>query len=167
MSTLGWIHTVFGLVALLVGTAVALTRKGTHRHRTLGYVYLTSMLALNATALLIYDLFGRFGPFHWMAVASLITLLAGMVPVLARRPKDGWLDLHAGFISGSYVGLVAAFAAEITSRLPGGGSGFSGPAAAVTTVVVITIGAIAIRRSLPTSTGRAAARLREVSPVEN
>ena len=149
MSPLGTIHIIFGIAALVAGTAVVLTRKGTRSHRTLGHVYFTSMLALNGTALAIYELFGTFGPFHWMALASLATLAVGMVPILTRRPKGGWLELHAGFMTGSYVGLVAAFLSEITSRLPGGGSGFSATAVAVTTVLTIAIGALLIRRGLP------------------
>ena len=160
MSTLGWIHTIFGMVALLAGTAVILTKKGTRGHRTLGHVYLTNMIALNVSALFIYELYGRFGPFHWMALTSLLTLIAGMVPVFTRRPKVGWLQLHAAFINGSYVGLVAAFAAEITSRIPGTEAHF-GPVVGITTVVVIGIGAILIHRNLPQSLRRTPARFRK------
>lgn len=158
MSALGWIHTVFGLVALVAGTAVISVRKGTRWHRTVGHVYLTSMVALNVTGLFIYGLFGTFGPFHYMAVASLITLLLGMVPVFTRWPKGRWLELHAGFISGSFVGLVAATAAEITSRIPSGGDGFSPMVTAATTMVVIGVGVVLIRRNLPKSLGRTADR---------
>lgn len=163
MSPLGWIHTIFGLAALLAGSAVVLLPKGTRWHRTLGHFYLTSMLSLNLTSLFIYDLFGGFGPFHWMAVASLATLAAGLVPVLTRRPKGRWLGLHAGIISGSYVGLLAAAAAEVTSRLPGGGSGFSGAATAVTTVVVIGAGVYVIRLRLQKTLDRLPDRIRRAS----
>jgi uncharacterized membrane protein len=153
MSTLGWIHTIFGLVALAAGTAVILLPKATRWHRTLGHVYLTNMVALNATALFIYRLYGRFGPFHWMALGSLLTLIAGIVPVLTRRPKGRWLERHAAFINGSYVGLVAATAAEIASRLPGTESLF-GPVVAATSALVIAIGAYLIHRYLPRSLHR-------------
>jgi len=157
MSTLGWIHTIFGIVALLAGTAVIFLRKGTRWHRTLGHVYLTNMLALNVSALFIYKLYGRFGPFHWMALGSLLTLIVGMVPVFTRRPKKGWLELHAAFINGSYVGLVAAFAAEITSRLPGTENSF-GLVVGITSALIIGVGAALIHRSLPQSIRRASAR---------
>ena len=160
MSTLGWIHTIFGMVALLAGTAVILTNKGTRGHRTLGHVYLTNMITLNVSALFIYKLYGRFGPFHWMAVASLLTLIAGMVPVFTRRPKGGWLELHAAFINGSYVGLVAAFAAELTSRIPGTEAHF-GPVVGITSALIIGIGVMLIRRNLPQSLRRTPARFRK------
>lgn len=148
MSTLGWIHTVFGLVALLAGTVVLLIRKGTRWHRTLGHIYLTSMLALNATALFIYNLYGVFGPFHWLALCSLVTLIAGMVPVFTRRPRGHWLEWHAAFINGSYVGLVAATAAEITSRLPGTENNF-GTVVAITSLLVMGVGGYLIQRYMP------------------
>ena len=160
MSTLGWIHTVFGTVAFLSGTIVVLIRKGTRWHRTFGHVYLTSMLSLNATSLFIYDLFGHFGPFHWLAVSSLLTLTAGMVPVFARRPKGRWLEWHALFINISFIGLVAASAAEITSRIPGLEANF-GLVVGVTSAAIIGIGAFLIRRKLPQSIGRTPARFRK------
>lgn len=157
MSTLGWVHLVFGLAALVAGTAVLLLRKGTRWHRTLGHVYLTNMIALNVSALFIYRLYGHFGPFHWMALGSLLTLVAGMVPVFTRRPKGRWLALHAAFINGSYVGLVAATAAEITSRIPGTENAF-GPVVAGTSILVIAAGGYLIQRTLPGSIRKASVR---------
>lgn len=161
MSTLGLLHMIFGTVALLAGTAVVLLRKGTRWHRTLGHFYLTNMLALNMSALFIYRLFGRFGPFHWLALSSLITLIAGMVPVLARRPKGRWLELHAAFINGSYVGLIAATAAEVTSRLPGTEERF-GLVVAGTSIVIMVIGGLLIQRFTPSTISRVPARFRRV-----
>jgi uncharacterized membrane protein len=166
MSTLGWIHTIFGMVALVAGTAVILTTKGTRWHRTLGHVYLSNMLALNITALFIYRLYGRFGPFHWMALGSLLTLIAGMVPVFTGRPKGGWLALHAAFINGSFVGLVAATAAEITSRIPGTESYF-GMVVGFTSVLVIGVGAMLIQRNLPQSMRRIPARFQKGVSLES
>jgi len=160
MSTLGWVHTIFGLVALFAGGIVIFNRKGTRWHRTFGHFYLTNMIALNATAFFIYGLFGTFGPFHWMAVASLITLIVGMVPVFTRKPKGKWLELHSGFISGSYVGLVAATAAEITSRLPGGWNSFSATVTGISIAVVIGVGVFLIRTKLPKAIGGTPARFR-------
>ena len=40
-------------------------------------MYVLSMLLLNITALMIYDLYGRFGPFHVASVISLATIGAG------------------------------------------------------------------------------------------
>lgn len=158
MSTLGWIHTTFGIIALLAGTAVVLLRKGTRWHRTLGHVYLTSMISLNVTALFIYRLFGHFGPFHWLALNSLLTLIAGMVPVFTRRP--GWLERHAIFINISFIGLVAAMASEITSRIPGLEDNF-GLVVGLTSVLIIGVGMVLLFRNLPISLRRTPARFQK------
>lgn len=156
MSTLGLIHMIFGIVALAAGTAVLFLRKGTRWHRTFGHLYLTNMLALNISALFIYRLYGGFGPFHWLALGSLITLIAGMVPVFTRRPKGRWLQQHAAFINGSYVGLIAATAAEISSRLPGTEESF-GLVVATTSALIMITGGILIHKLTPLA-------LRQTSP---
>lgn len=160
MSTLGWIHTIFAVIALLTGAVVLVRRKGGRWHRTLGHFYLTSMVTLNVTGLFITRLYGGFGPFHWMALISLLTLLAGMVPVLTRRPRGGWLEQHAAFLSGSYVGLLAAAASEVTSRLPGTEAHF-GLVVGGTSAVIIAAGVILIRRYQPGSVARTPVRAHE------
>ena len=87
LDGLGFVHTLFGLAALATGCAVVIRRKATRIHRRIGRAYVAAMLLLNLTALLIYDLYGRFGPFHVAALISLATVLAGIVPVLRRRPR--------------------------------------------------------------------------------
>lgn len=79
MLFLGWTHTAAAVASLVAGAAVLLTRKGTRRHRQLGWAYVVSMLLLNATALLIYRLVGRIGFFHAGAVFSLVTVVVGTV----------------------------------------------------------------------------------------
>ena len=118
MDLLGLVHTAFATAALLFGPVVFLRRKGDGPHRVLGYAYVASMALLNATALLVYDLFGGWGVFHWAALLSLATLAAGFVPALLRRPKGKWLEWHYQGMCWSYVGLAAAAAAELFSRLP-------------------------------------------------
>src|SRR5688500_1019151 len=118
LDSFGAIHAGFGIAGLLLGLAVVLMQKGTAWHRRVGLLYAAAMLLLNATALAIYDLFGGFGPFHILALVSLATLTAGVMPVWLRRPRE-WLDIHARCMSWSYAGLVAAFFAEIGARLPG------------------------------------------------
>jgi len=104
------------------------------------------MLLLNATALMIYDLQGRFGPFHVASVISLATVGAGFVPVYLRRPRAAWMQLHATFMCWSYVGLLAAFISEVAVRVPGIGFG---AAVIASTVVVVIAGAILIHTRVP------------------
>jgi uncharacterized membrane protein len=94
------------------------TRKGSRLHKQLGYAYLFMMLGLNTSALFIYQLTGHFGPFHGAAIASLLTLLLGFIPVYFHRPQNRWLELHYGSMNWSYAGLIAAAVSEAFTRLP-------------------------------------------------
>jgi uncharacterized membrane protein len=160
MISLGWTHTLAALTALVAGAAVLLTRKGTRRHRQLGWAYVASMLLLNGTALLIYRLFGRFGPFHVGALFSLVTVLAGTATAIgARRARERRdpvgraraLERHYQWMTWSYVGLIAAAVSEIATRMPalrprpGQGMAF-GITVAVASLLVVGIGAQLIRR---------------------
>lgn len=116
MDLLGTVHFVTALAALGSGLTVMLLPKGRKLHRRAGWAYVACMLVLNVTALSIYDLLGRFGPFHFAALVSLITIAGGLLPVLRRRPRSRWTELHAYWMSWSYVGLVAAAASETTTR---------------------------------------------------
>lgn len=121
------------MLAVLFGTLVIASTKGTSFHRMAGRGYLVMMLALNGTALAIYELFGRFGPFHWMALASLVTLILGYFPT--RRRSSGWMPRHAYFMTGSYVGLLAALASEVLTRVPV--LPFFGAVAVASTIVIV------------------------------
>jgi hypothetical protein len=104
------------------------------------------MVLLNATALMIYDLYGGFGPFHVASTISLATVGGGFVPVYLRRPRGAWIHLHAWFMCWSYVGLLAAFVSEVAVRVPGLGFGY---AVIVATAVVVAGGAVLTYRRVP------------------
>lgn len=117
MTTLGAVHFTFALVAIAAGAWVLLIPKGTRWHRTLGHLYVAGMLGLNITALLIYRMTGRFGPFHAVALVALATLGMALYTVLRRRPRKGWIEAHATWMSWSYVGLIAAAVSETATRI--------------------------------------------------
>ena len=146
LDPFGLVHALFGIAALILGLALLLRPKGTHVHRRIGRAYVVSMLSLNITALMIYDLYGRFGPFHVASVISLATVGAGFVPVYLRRPRVGWMQLHATFMCWSYVGLLAAFVSEVAVRDPRVGFGSAVIAA---TVIVVAGGAVLIHTRVP------------------
>jgi len=146
LDPLGLLHALLGVAALIFGLAVLLRSKGTRMHRRIGRTYVLSMLLLNATALMIYDLYGRFGPFHVASAISLATIAAGFVPAYFRRPRASWRQLHGTFMCWSYVGLLAAFISEIAVRVPGVGFGSAVIAA---TAVVVAAGAILIHTQVP------------------
>ena len=118
MDWLGLTHTAAAAGALLFGVVVFRHRKGTTKHKMLGYAYVVSMLLLNVTAFAIYDLFGGWGAFHWAALVSSVTLAMGFIPVLLRKPARTWIEWHYMGMCWSYVGLAAAAGAEVLTRLP-------------------------------------------------
>jgi uncharacterized membrane protein len=146
LDGVGLVHTLFGFAALFLGFFVLVSRKGTLVHRRLGQSYTFAMMALNVTALMIYDLYGRFGPFHVAAAVSMATVLAGLFPVVFRRPRETWMRLHATFMCWSYVGLFAAFVSEVATRVPGVRFGWTVVAA---TVAVVMVGAVLINGRVP------------------
>jgi len=131
-SPTGLIHLIVSMISLLCGTLVLVLAKGTRIHKSSGYIYLICMLIVNGTAFGLYHLYGRFGPFHIAALVSLVTLLAGMIPVLLRTKS--WLNYHLAFMYYSVMGLYAAFASEVIVRIPGIAFG---PAVGIATSVVM------------------------------
>ncbi|PPK87627.1 putative membrane protein DUF2306 [Neolewinella xylanilytica] len=117
-DTVGLIHFLSALLALVTGAFVLYLPKGSSTHRRIGYVYAVTMIVMLITAFLIYALFGTFGPFHWLAVVSTLTLIGGMVPVLLRRPAANYLLYHFSFMYWSVVGLYLALFGELAAHLP-------------------------------------------------
>lgn len=118
----GTIHIVFAITALAIGAAMFFQKKGGRRHRSFGYLYSAALLLVNLSALSVYRESGEPGPFHILALISLATLGAGIIPAFLRKPPSAWMSRHAYFMSWSYVGLVAAGVGQMAtgvSELPG------------------------------------------------
>jgi uncharacterized membrane protein len=113
-STLGWVHTFSALLAMLLGALVVLNKKGTRRHKQIGYGYVFFMLVVNLSAFAIYNTGGP-SLFHVFALISLLSVVFGIVPAW-RRKSDRWYVAHYYFMSWSVVGLYAAFWSEIGVR---------------------------------------------------
>ncbi len=114
----GFVHFVTAMIAMIAGTVVLFARKGTSFHKRWGYVYFVSMTVMLTTSFMIYMLFKGFGVFHYGAIASSITLVAGFVPVILRKPISNWLEWHFSMMYWSVMGLYAAFFAETFTRIP-------------------------------------------------
>ena len=118
LSPIGITHLAASLLALVFGTLVLYLPKGTRRHKSMGYWYFAAMVTVLATAFMIYNLYGRFGLFHIMALVSSISLLGGIVPMWTRWPAKNYFHYHVAFMYWSVIGLYAAFFAEVLTRLP-------------------------------------------------
>jgi len=150
LDRFGLAHAVIGIAALVLGLVVIAQGKGSASHRVWGSAYVVAMVLLNASALAIYDVSGRFNTFHLFALLSLATVAAGWIPALLRRPAARWYERHAIYMAWSYVGLAAALVSEIVTRIPAFQvRALIGATVAVSTLGVVAIGALVIRRRVP------------------
>jgi uncharacterized membrane protein len=115
---IGLIHLISSCLALLFGTYILISKKGTKQHVKIGYLYIISMGILILTAFMIYRLFNGWGIFHYTSLLSLVTIALGMIPIWIKKPVKKWKYLHFSFMYWSVIGLYAAFAAEILTRIP-------------------------------------------------
>ena len=141
---LGLVHFISALAAIIFGAAVIFSMKGSKRHKLIGRAYVIAMWVLNITALMDYELYGYFGPFHWMALISLATVIFAHLAVLRKRPN--WRQAHAYLMAWSYVGLIAAAVAETASRVPGWSFGYS---VIISSVITLLIGMQLINVLIP------------------
>lgn len=140
------LHIATAIVAIVTGLVMLLQVKGTRLHRRFGYLYVASMVTLNVSSFLIFELTGDFSPFHVAAFLSLATVIAGFLPVYRRRPVDGWLEMHFQFMAWSYIGLLAAAASEIAVRIPESPFWW---AVIVSSAVIIMAGAMVLAHNRP------------------
>ena len=117
-SFIGGIHSFSALVALISGVVVFLNPKGTSKHKKIGYVYVVAMLVLNISAIPLQGLFGGIGWFHLFILMSLPNILLGMYFPIMRHKYEQWQVWHFECMSYSYLGLIAAFIAEVVIRVP-------------------------------------------------
>ncbi len=75
------------------------------------------MVTVLGTSFAMYSLTGGFNVLHVAAIVSSICLLMGLKYAITRRPKQMWFALHYHWMCWSYVGLLAAFVAETSTRL--------------------------------------------------
>ncbi|MFK7812406.1 MAG: DUF2306 domain-containing protein [Maribacter sp.] len=116
-NSIGVIHLIASIIALIAGSLVLKNRKGTKIHKKTGYMYTIAMTIVLTTSFMIYRLHGAFGILHWFAVISSITLLAGMLPMFFKKPSN-YMNLHSSFMYWSVIGLYCAFFAEVLTRIP-------------------------------------------------
>ncbi len=107
MITPGLVHLGAAVIALVTGLLLFASRKGTMRHRRLGYLYLAAMVNLNVAAWSV-DTDGVIGPFHVLTVVSLATLVGAYLVILLGRPGRGRSEAHGTMMAWSFAGAVAA-----------------------------------------------------------
>lgn len=114
---IGWVHTIFAVIALLTGSMILSKTKGTVLHKKIGRIYGISMLIVCTTAFMTYRLHNVFGILHFFAIISTITLILGMLPMYTAKNKNP-VVAHLSWMYWSVIGLYCAFTAEVFTRLP-------------------------------------------------
>lgn len=102
---------------MIIGAVVLLRPKGGQKHRLLGYVYVSLMTIMLMTSFALYRLTGGFNVLHISSIMSTGCLVMGIKYAITRRPENHWFALHYNWMSWSYVGLIAAFVAETSTRV--------------------------------------------------
>ncbi len=115
---LGTAHVVAASAALARGLVVLVRRKGDAWHVRLGRLYMATMLAVAAPVLFVYEDTGRPGPFHALAVVSIVTTGLGWLSLQGRRRVRGGraVQAHASFMTWSWIGVVTAGLAQFANR---------------------------------------------------
>jgi uncharacterized membrane protein len=145
-------HIVAAFSALIVGAAVLLTPKGTRAHRAIGIAYVLVLIVVDLAALSLHRE-SAFGMFHWLAVASLVALGAGVSPLLLGRRSQPVVVTHAYFMTWSYAGLVAAGCGQFAVAV-----GHDGWVVPVVISMVLAISGTVIFGKVPTIVDRLHAR---------
>lgn len=95
-------HLVVSLTAVIVGILIFMCRKGTTAHKTLGWIWVSLMLAASLTSFFIQAR-GQFSLIH---VLSVVVLISVSVAVVAAR--RGNIRLHKICMVSTFSGLVIA-----------------------------------------------------------
>ena len=150
LTFMGWFHLGFAVFGLVVGAVQLLRRKGDRIHRALGYAYVYGMIVTDGSALAMYRFTGTFNVFHALALLNFVCIIAAMLPLLQSPRPANWLMRHYRWITGSYIGPVAAGATQLAIRvMPVGSRSDVWIASAVVTVIVTFVGSALVRRYRP------------------
>ena len=128
ISFFGWLHSIACVIALIAGTYVMIARKGTRRHRLLGWWYAGAMMVQAITIMAVYRfdvLLGRppkvgphiFGVFHWMAIATSVAVALAIFAATRQRRSIVWAHVHAQAMLFSYFLLVGGLINEAVVRI--------------------------------------------------
>lgn len=100
------IHVIVAVLALLIGAAVLLMRKGTGGHRALGRVFACCALATAATSFLIHEirLWGIWSPIHLLSIMVIFGIWRAV-----RAVRRGNVVAHIRLMQSVYLwGFVVA-----------------------------------------------------------
>jgi len=108
------VHAVAALAAFVLGLVQFAAPKGTLPHRTIGWIWVSLMLAVSVSAFFIHELriWGPWSPIHLLAIFTLI-----MLPLAVLRAKRHQVAEHKRAMISLFAG--ALLIAGLFTLLPG------------------------------------------------
>jgi len=94
------VHTTAAALALVVGAAQFIGRKGVRIHRALGWVWAISMMVVAITSFWIHEiqLWGNFSPIHLLAVVTVVS-----VPLAVQAARKHNVAKHKSDMTKIYI----------------------------------------------------------------
>lgn len=113
---MGGLHVAAAGISLAVGITTLVRRKGGSGHVALGRLYLAAILGVNLPVLFLYDATGGPGPFHVLAVLSVVTTTCGWLAMRGHRRGHNSIWAHASFMTWSWIGVATAGLAQLANQ---------------------------------------------------
>ena len=106
------LHAVAALTAVLLGPVQILRRRRDRAHRVIGAVWVSAIVVTSVSSFWIAP--DGFSWLHGLAIWTLVCMIAAIVGI-----RRGSVPVHRGFMIGSYLGTLTAFAVAslVPSRL--------------------------------------------------
>lgn len=102
-------HALPGLIALILGTIVLLSKKGTKSHKRRGYVWLSLMMVISITAIFIQEINpNSYSPIHLLIPWTIFSIFFGIYAIKKyRKSKNNfWKNLHQWTMIGLFFGAL-------------------------------------------------------------
>ena len=103
------LHALPGLLALILGSIVLLSKKGTKTHKRRGYMWLGLMLLISLTAIFIQEINpGSYSLIHLLIPWTIFSIIFGIYAI--KKFKDTknkvWRNLHQWTMIGLFFGAL-------------------------------------------------------------
>lgn len=104
-----WIHLLSIVPALIIGAVVLYKRKGTHRHKILGRIWVGLMLVAAISSFWVMEIRDGFSPIHLLSAYTLFSLSMGIWVIRRGGRTPRAIGLHRHYMQSLYaLGLLIA-----------------------------------------------------------
>ncbi len=121
MTILSITHVLTAFIALGIGIAIFVRRKGDRPHKLLGWIYVALMVPGLIAIIIAGGATPR--PFHLYALVIVVCVLAAIAASRFRHRLPGWRAWHAALMSFSMIGACAATGGVVGGVVMGLGNG--------------------------------------------